>query len=225
MAPEFSTNRNEVRIQSRELSRHGPTRRNHDLVTTFLRPPLVNEIIDEDEDGGFETSGQALHFYREFFGLWNELAEYQSKVFPLQIVDLGAMSGESPDTINSLRMFWLKLHLLSFDKGFTLANGNTVRFAGTFIGDFIAFIEDKIIEMDKLENARQFSTPVVDKLVSEIESFWNENYLRFAQDCQDARLREIERMKLIETHKHIGRNEPCPCGSGKKFKKCCLEMH
>src|ERR1700733_471999 len=23
--------------------------------------------------------------------------------------------------------------------------------------------------------------------------------------------------------KKIGRNEPCPCGSGKKFKKCCLE--
>jgi hypothetical protein len=21
----------------------------------------------------------------------------------------------------------------------------------------------------------------------------------------------------------IGRNEPCPCGSGKKFKKCCLD--
>jgi uncharacterized protein len=21
----------------------------------------------------------------------------------------------------------------------------------------------------------------------------------------------------------IGRNEPCPCGSGKKYKKCCLE--
>ena len=20
----------------------------------------------------------------------------------------------------------------------------------------------------------------------------------------------------------IGRNEPCPCGSGKKYKKCCL---
>lgn len=20
---------------------------------------------------------------------------------------------------------------------------------------------------------------------------------------------------------HIGRNEPCPCGSGKKYKKCC----
>ena len=23
-------------------------------------------------------------------------------------------------------------------------------------------------------------------------------------------------------HKNVGRNDPCPCGSGKKFKKCCL---
>jgi preprotein translocase subunit SecA len=23
----------------------------------------------------------------------------------------------------------------------------------------------------------------------------------------------------------IGRNEPCPCGSGKKYKKCCLEKN
>lgn len=24
--------------------------------------------------------------------------------------------------------------------------------------------------------------------------------------------------------KNIGRNEPCPCNSGKKFKQCCLEV-
>ena len=23
--------------------------------------------------------------------------------------------------------------------------------------------------------------------------------------------------------KKVGRNDPCPCGSGKKYKKCCLE--
>jgi len=23
--------------------------------------------------------------------------------------------------------------------------------------------------------------------------------------------------------KKIGRNDPCPCGSGKKYKKCCLD--
>ena len=26
----------------------------------------------------------------------------------------------------------------------------------------------------------------------------------------------------VTTHKKIGRNEQCPCGSGKKFKKCCI---
>jgi len=23
----------------------------------------------------------------------------------------------------------------------------------------------------------------------------------------------------------VGRNEPCPCGSGKKYKKCCLNKN
>ena len=28
---------------------------------------------------------------------------------------------------------------------------------------------------------------------------------------------------VIRTYNHkVGRNEPCPCGSGKKFKNCCM---
>ncbi|MBQ7721705.1 MAG: SEC-C domain-containing protein, partial [Kiritimatiellae bacterium] len=27
--------------------------------------------------------------------------------------------------------------------------------------------------------------------------------------------------KRQEMFKKVGRNDPCPCGSGKKFKKCC----
>jgi preprotein translocase subunit SecA len=27
--------------------------------------------------------------------------------------------------------------------------------------------------------------------------------------------------KAAAAAKKVGRNEPCPCGSGKKFKKCC----
>ena len=26
---------------------------------------------------------------------------------------------------------------------------------------------------------------------------------------------------IRDTAPHIGRNDPCPCGSGKKYKKCC----
>src|SRR5690242_3807878 len=28
-------------------------------------------------------------------------------------------------------------------------------------------------------------------------------------------------VKKTESTKIVGRNEPCPCGSGKKFKRCC----
>ncbi len=41
---------------------------------------------------------------------------------------------------------------------------------------------------------------------------------------------ELERRKLIDEKNMVskksrkpGRNEPCPCGSGKKYKKCCLD--
>jgi uncharacterized protein len=27
----------------------------------------------------------------------------------------------------------------------------------------------------------------------------------------------------VPTTPKVGRNDPCPCGSGKKYKKCCLE--
>ncbi len=27
----------------------------------------------------------------------------------------------------------------------------------------------------------------------------------------------------VNTYRNVGRNDPCPCGSGKKFKKCCLQ--
>lgn len=34
---------------------------------------------------------------------------------------------------------------------------------------------------------------------------------------------EIDKKQHIANNKKVGRNDPCPCGSGKKFKKCCLD--
>lgn len=33
--------------------------------------------------------------------------------------------------------------------------------------------------------------------------------------------REYNKTKTVVKAKKIGRNEPCPCGSGKKYKQCC----
>lgn len=39
----------------------------------------------------------------------------------------------------------------------------------------------------------------------------------------DARADELRKEGHIGFHRRaIGRNSPCPCGSGRKFKKCCI---
>jgi preprotein translocase subunit SecA len=32
---------------------------------------------------------------------------------------------------------------------------------------------------------------------------------------------EATHVQTVRSGKKVGRNDPCPCGSGKKFKKCC----
>jgi hypothetical protein len=48
---------------------------------------------------------------------------------------------------------------------------------------------------------------------------WKEN-----QEDDNAFLERLEEMKrpLEKKRTKIGRNDPCPCGSGKKYKKCCI---
>ena len=43
----------------------------------------------------------------------------------------------------------------------------------------------------------------------------------FKQDTK-TRFREAVRSIVKPSGKKLGRNDPCPCGSGKKYKKCCL---
>lgn len=37
-------------------------------------------------------------------------------------------------------------------------------------------------------------------------------------------LRYARLHRALATNRHIGRNDQCPCGSGKKFKKCCIDQ-
>jgi hypothetical protein len=42
------------------------------------------------------------------------------------------------------------------------------------------------------------------------------------QDLSAGWLPAGDRIPAHNPWRHVGRNDPCPCGSGKKFKKCCL---
>jgi SWIM/SEC-C metal-binding protein len=44
-----------------------------------------------------------------------------------------------------------------------------------------------------------------------------------AEDISDIE-RAILAREPSRTAPKVGRNDPCPCGSGKKFKKCCVDQ-
>ena len=43
----------------------------------------------------------------------------------------------------------------------------------------------------------------------------------FDADTRKRLTLEQKRSRTVVKEKKIGRNDPCPCGSGKKYKKCC----
>ena len=51
-----------------------------------------------------------------------------------------------------------------------------------------------------------------EKRITPAKNYLKEKYFDFSTE-----------IKSVEKKAKIGRNEPCPCGSGKKYKKCCLQ--
>lgn len=50
-------------------------------------------------------------------------------------------------------------------------------------------------------------------------------FIRALTPESDKRTLTKDEFRLYAQRRSTGRNEPCPCGSGKKFKKCCGMMH
>jgi len=69
----------------------------------------------------------------------------------------------------------------------------------------------QVVEGGNPEEIAQNLDMSPEQLVALSESFAQQTY-------QQSLLGEAAKRK-------IGRNEPCPCGSGKKYKKCCLRKH
>lgn len=69
--------------------------------------------------------------------------------------------------------------------------------------------------------------PLLDKLGRSDEA----DTLEAADDQREKAARSVaqvesagaEKIPFVGITPKIGRNDPCPCGSGKKYRKCCLE--
>ncbi|WP_317451590.1 SEC-C metal-binding domain-containing protein [Methylobacter psychrophilus] len=46
--------------------------------------------------------------------------------------------------------------------------------------------------------------------------------MRSLFNLEDTGSDDFSDLSKIRPASKVGRNDPCPCGSGKKYKKCCL---
>lgn len=84
--------------------------------------------------------------------------------------------------------------------------------------DLKAFDEDSEVKLDIL-----FDTLLYNMFVADADYLYNleEWNSILSQEERDEIYKKYRRSKTIIKEKKIGRNEPCPCGSGKKYKQCC----
>lgn len=68
---------------------------------------------------------------------------------------------------------------------------------------------------DEEENIRQ-----VDKFVNTLNKKQKRLFVDYAASIPEE---EIHKPVIIKNELKVGRNDPCPCGSGKKYKKCCMK--
>ena len=66
------------------------------------------------------------------------------------------------------------------------------------------------------------------KRIKEVASIFEKNGWKFTIGLEPDKPEDIADLeillnppKTIMAENKVGRNEPCPCGSGKKYKKCC----
>ncbi len=91
---------------------------------------------------------------------------------------------------------------------------------GKTMADFILFCQERGIQPDE----RMMNDPRVRKLQKEWQStprdaFDGKTPAEMMEGSQGFMPEKIETFRRAEPQ--VGRNDPCPCGSGKKYKKCC----
>lgn len=85
--------------------------------------------------------------------------------------------------------------------------------------DFLQDLRNAEEAPDDVERFKKFGLSYIEDVLDELSGWSHE-------ETDDGMFGELAKFPPFEPasnpFRHVGRNDPCPCGSGKKFKKCCL---
>ncbi|MBA3065258.1 hypothetical protein FP828_02060 [bacterium] len=195
---------------------------------TYSVSDMANDIEDELWSAGNKNKKylkKRISFCRDFLKRFPEEDSFRIENFKCAMAESYLQLGKFRK-VNRLYKKWLR-QAPEWGRGW-------VKWSDCFwqsYGD-----EDGINDLDRAESILKQGLAVVDVrdrpvILDKLWSVYNEKedfdkadeIQKEIDELEDGETNYIEAPRKIipRTHKKIPRNKPCPCGSGKKYKKCC----
>ncbi len=184
---------------------------NHGVVSreqlVFYFKELFNGKLEVDYSYVWETLPRCCSLIHPK-GLTNEIekAVTDEKVMGL-LADLPFMNQQLERSVKEV------LNDLKEDEEYCLISEEDVYFLEDWVGGFSCEEDDEDEDEDDDDDEYLFDEDDENEMEGEqlMRSYLNEY-----------KGSEISKEVPFRRESFVGRNEPCPCGSGKKYKKCCL---
>ncbi len=207
------------------------------LAVEMVQPSRVLEILHGDNEENrpeLESLDQATEYMGGLMSLWNKLASHQSFNNPFRFSKIPDLKPDDRDRwleFCRLRESEFTLFLRGLYAGNTPSAGELAEPTKELLESYLPFRLDMgrkalLKHREEIEQNRSYLPPgMLGALAENID----ENYLSLYDDFLEQSLlwrkehmAEIQNSETVfRTEPKVGRNDPCTCGSGKKFKKCC----
>ena len=186
---------------------------------------LTQELVDlSSKELGFKST---VEMFRYLYKLDDEVKRVQflkkliltSFVIHIYSIGLEAMQQLSKYLIlQSFDRFWME-HLdtmTDLREGISLRNLAQRDPLVEYKNEGFKMFDEMLAKVDDFVVTRFFKVRVVKQE--------EQKALKIQKD-RDSRPGQTVKQKTIKKNKKVGRNDPCPCGSGKKYKKCCYPKY
>lgn len=185
-------------------------------------------LIGTDSEVNFKSEKEFQEFVSHILGLWNSISEKieggkAPKLSPLPSnLDDPAMLSMGVE----IRMNELDYLLGAMDEGETNMEDCPdlrARRVLAWIEVNADFFENYLTEIQKRKPTknRLFEVKVI---LEEFDRQWPDKFKVLENGIRKVRLARLKETSA-QVHEKVGRNDLCPCGSGKKYKNCCGVMH
>jgi uncharacterized protein len=203
----------------------------------MVMPSRITPLLFGEEGSEFESMEDAKSLYGNLMSLWNIIANWKTESEPFCYPEK-----QYPETIAGLQQrVQDKASLIShFLTGLAMGETDQNDFSEDAHEAFKSLSEANGLFLNYvglLKISEEGDIPRLEKsiaLIKQLESAAGDYIALITSGLQEARIRVVEDMRRASStqpstyetkHTKIPRNAPCPCGSGKKYKKCCGLTH